>query len=106
MVPKGPCGLATGAILRGRAFDRLGRVAPPRKARADTITAIVYGVYEYPERVLIGRWLPTDMDCVELGCSIGDISRVVLSKLEPDYLLVAVEASQELLDLAETKHSV
>lgn len=101
LVTKGPCGLATGAILRGRAFDRLGRVATPRKARADTIGAIVHGVYEYPERVLIGRWLPTNMDCVELGCSIGVISRVILSKLQPDCLLVAVEASQELLDLAE-----
>ena len=39
LVTTGPFGLATGSILRGRAFDRLGRVATSRKARADTIGA-------------------------------------------------------------------
>jgi FkbM family methyltransferase len=102
LLTKGPVGAATGTIFRGRAFDRLGPVAVPQGASSDTIGAIVHGVYEYPERYLISRLLPTDVDCVELGCSIGIISRVILSKLQPGYRLIAVEASQELLSLAET----
>jgi FkbM family methyltransferase len=101
LLTKGPCGVAAGTILHSRPFDRLGPVAVPPGARVDTVGAIVHGVYEYPERTLIRRWLPSNLNCVELGCSIGIISRVILSKLQPACRLIAVEASQELLDLAK-----
>jgi FkbM family methyltransferase len=99
LLTKGPLGTITGTLLRGRAFDRLGPVATPQGAKADTISAIIYGIYEYPERLLVSRWLPSDIDCVELGCSIGVISRVILSKLKPPCRLIAVEASRDLLGL-------
>jgi FkbM family methyltransferase len=72
----------------------------PDNAKAGVIGGIAFGLYEYPERVLIGRWLPTDLDCVELGCSIGIVSRIILRKLKPMRRLLGVEASAELLDLA------
>jgi len=97
----GPVGVAVGAMLKNRAFDSLGPVAVPRKTQPGTIGAIVFGVYEYPERVLIERWLPSDVDCIELGCSIGVISRVILKKLRADKKLTVVEASASLLDLAK-----
>jgi FkbM family methyltransferase len=65
------------------------------------VSAIVFGIYEYPERVLIERWLPPDLDCVELGCSIGIISRVILNKIHADQKLAAVEASKDLLELSK-----
>ena len=92
--------MATGVILRHRAFDRLGPVEVPQKTKPDMIGAIVFGIYEYPERVLIERWLPPDVDCIELGCSIGVVSRVILKKLHADRKLTGVEASKDLLDLS------
>jgi FkbM family methyltransferase len=100
LITGGPVGTICGSIMRGRVSDALGRVAVPEGAKAESVAAIVFGVYEYPERQLIGRWLPRDIDCVELGCSIGIISRVILSRLQPACRLIAVEASHELLDLA------
>jgi FkbM family methyltransferase len=99
LITDGPVGTICGTIMRGRACDTLGRVAVPEEAKAETVAAIIFGVYEYPERLLISRWLPNDLDCVELGCSIGVISRVILSKLNPACRLIAVEASEKLLDL-------
>jgi len=97
----GPVGTAVGVILKNRAFDSLGPVAVPRKTKPGAIGSIVFGIYEYPERVLIERWLPSDVDCIELGCSIGVISRVILKKLRADKKLTGVEASASLLDLAK-----
>ena len=101
LLTAGPVGVFAGMILRRHAFDRFGRVTVPRNAKPDTIGAIVFGIYEYPERVLIERWLPPDLDCIELGCSIGIISRVILNKIHADRKLTAVEASRDLLDLSK-----
>ena len=101
LLTKGPVGTFVGTIVRRRPFDRLGPVAVPNASGPGATSAIVFGLYEYPERVLIERWLPRDCDCVELGCSIGVISRIILRKLAHPRRLVAVEASRSLLKLAE-----
>ena len=102
LLTKGPVGVFVGMIFRNRTFDHLGSLALPGGAGPETASAIIFGLYEYPERVLIQRWLPQDCDCVELGCSIGVISRIILQKLATPRCLVAVEASPSLLNLAET----
>lgn len=101
ILTSGPVGTVVGWIFRHRCFDRLGPVALPAGSKPDIAGAIVFGVYEYPERVLIERWLPRDLDCIELGTSIGVVSRVILRKLEVSRKLFAVEASVGLLDLAK-----
>lgn len=101
LLTAGPVGVVGGTILRHHTFDRLGRVTVPRSTKPETVSAIVFGIYEYPERVLIERWLPPDLDCVELGCSIGIISRVILKKIHADRKLTAVEASKDLLELSK-----
>jgi FkbM family methyltransferase len=101
LLTAGPVGITVGTLLRHRAFDRLGPISVPRGTKPDIIGGIAFGIYEYPERVLIERWLPTDADCIELGCSIGVISRIILQKLQTDYQLIAVEASADLVNLAE-----
>ncbi len=100
LLTTGPVGILTGWVFRHRCFDCAGPVALPSEAKADIAGAIIFGVYEYPERILIQRWLPRDKDCIELGCSIGIISRLILHKLEPTKRLVAVEASESLLELS------
>lgn len=101
LLTSGPIGTVTGWMLRHRCFDRLGRVQLPEMSKPEIVGAIIFGVYEYPERVLISRWLPRDLDCVELGSSIGIVSRVILRKLAVNRKLFAVEASAVLLDLAK-----
>jgi FkbM family methyltransferase len=100
LLSAGPIGRLTGWLLRDHCFDGRGRVSLPPKATSDVVGAIVFGIYEYPERLLIRRWLPRDIDCIELGSSIGIISRVILQKLEPAKRLMAVEASESLLTLS------
>jgi FkbM family methyltransferase len=100
LLTAGPVGVLSGWFFRHRCFDRAGPVVLPSDAKANIAGAIIFGVYEYPERKLIQRWLPVDLDCIELGCSIGVISRFILRKLEPERRLFAVEASERLLGLA------
>ncbi len=105
LLTNGPIGFATGTIFQSCVFDRRGRIVLPRNAGRQAVAAIIYGVYEYPERVLVKRWLPSDLDCVELGCSVGVVSRIILRKLNASRKLVAVEASKALLELALTNVS-
>lgn len=100
LITAGPIGLIAGRIFRHRCFDHFGPIVLPSTANYDIIGAIIFGVYEHPERKLIQRWLPADLDCIELGCSIGVISRIILHKLEPTRRLFAIEASGTLLDFA------
>jgi len=105
LLTEGPIGALTGAILESRVYDRRGPVIVPIATKRALIAAIVYGVYEYPERVLIRRWLPRNMNCIELGCSIGIVSRLILRSLDPSCRLIAVEASKALFNLAQTNIS-
>ena len=97
----GPFGTIAGLLFRRNCFDLNGGIALPKGSRASTAGTIIFGLYEYPERVLIKKWLPTNLDCVELGCSIGVISRVILHHLDNRQRLLAVEASEQLLQLAQ-----
>ncbi len=100
LLSTGPVGRLAGWFFRDHCFDSHGRVSLPPKATSDVAGAIIFGIYEYPERVLINRWLPPDLDCIELGSSIGIITRVILHRLGPTKRLVAVEASESLLALS------
>lgn len=100
LITAGPIGLIAGRIFRHRCFDHFGTIVLPPTVNYDITGAILFGVYEHSERKLIQRWLPADLDCIELGCSIGVISRVILHKLEATRRLLAVEASETLLDFA------
>jgi FkbM family methyltransferase len=50
---------------------------------------------------LIRRWLPRDADVVELGASIGIVSREILNRIDEQHGLFAVEAVEGLAQLAE-----
>jgi FkbM family methyltransferase len=65
-------------------------------------SSILFGIYEHDERTLISRYLPKNLDCIELGASIGYISRHILNQLEPGCRLVAVEAATRQFELLKT----
>jgi FkbM family methyltransferase len=97
-----PLAGALGSAIRHRPFDGLGRLSLPHDISPKAVTGIACGAYEYSERYLIRKWLPRNLDVVELGASIGIISREILIRIEPQMRLVAVEALQKLVDLAKS----
>ena len=101
LVTASPLAAALGSVIRCFPFDRLGPLTLPETTPAETVTGIACGAYEYSERYLIRRWLPSQFDVVELGASIGIVSREILNKLEPRTKLVAVEAMPLLAEIAE-----
>ena len=90
-----------GSLFGKDVFDMSGRITTPVDASPQMRCGIIFGAYEYSERYLIRKWLPRDCDVVELGASIGVVSREILNRIAGRHRLVAVEASEELARLAE-----
>lgn len=87
--------------LSGRAvFDRNGRILTPDNCTPYTRCGIIFGAYEYSEKYLVRRWLPRDSDVIELGASIGVVSREILRCIGKSNKFVAVEAVPDLAALA------
>lgn len=63
--------------------------------------SIFFRTYEFREVSAIRRYLPSDLDVVELGASIGAVSCQISQRLAPDRKFVAVEAKSSLLEIAE-----
>jgi FkbM family methyltransferase len=59
--------------------------------------AVFWHLYERAEIQLIKRYLPRDLDVIELGSSFGVTAAHALARLDPDRKLVAVEANETLL---------
>ena len=60
---------------------------------------VFLGLYERAERDFVQKYLPPDLDVIELGASIGVVSSEIARKLEVGHKLVSVEADAELLDV-------
>lgn len=93
-----------GRCFSERAFDKFGPVQTPPGCSNSLTSGIVFGIYEYSERFLIRRHLPSNLDVVELGASIGIVSREILRKLDASRRLIAVEALPALAKLA--RHNI
>ena len=94
-----PLASALGKVLHYRPFDWLGTLELPEGTSPKTVSGIAFGVYEYSERYLIRKWLPHDINVVELGGSIGIVSREILHRIEPERSLIVVEAIPKLAEL-------
>ena len=60
------------------------------------------GLYEIDERNLIASVITPGMHVVEMGCSIGILARILAHKVGPNGLVVSIEASPQLYQLATT----
>lgn len=89
-----------GTAFSRRAFDRHGRLSVPLDASPYLVSGLIFGAYEYSERYLIRKWLPKNCNVVELGASIGVISREILHRIDAHERLIAVEAVPSLVELA------
>lgn len=88
------------AIFRSAIYDGKGLLSLPENAPPDVASAIFFRVYERPERLMVRRWLPQQVDCIELGASLGVVSREILQTIESNQTYVGVEASPELAPFA------
>ena len=66
---------------------------------ARTKARLLFRAYESAEYRFMRRYLPADMDAVELGGSLGVMSCLIRRKLDPDHRLIVVEADPEIAGL-------
>jgi FkbM family methyltransferase len=98
---RGLLAATVGRVAPDRLRDDNGKLVIPDSKDWRLISSIRFNVYEFSERYLIGRYLPTRFDCIELGASLGIVSREILKRLAPDKRLVSVEAVPYLKEIAE-----
>ena len=61
-----------------------------------TYASIYWGIYESAERRFILKYLKPDLAVIELGASLGAITSVIASRLQPKIELISVEANPSL----------
>jgi FkbM family methyltransferase len=65
-----------------------------------TKAALFFGTYESAETRLVRKYLPRDLDVVELGASLGVVTCVVRRHISLGRRLISVEANPRLAELA------
>ena len=82
----------------GPVFEYHGlKVTIPPEAGLSAMNALLRGKYERDEAALILRHLPSDRPVIELGGSLGVVSALVASRLEPGTPHMVVEANEDLV---------
>lgn len=83
----------------GPLFDYHGLdVTMPQSAGLAAMNALLRGKYESEEAALIAKHLPPDLPVIELGGSLGVVSRLIRSRLAPATRHLVVEANPDLID--------
>lgn len=72
-------------------------VTVPRLAGLSAMNALIRGKYERDEAALILKHLPPDLPVVELGGSLGVVSRLIASRLSRGTPHLVVEANADLV---------
>lgn len=101
LLTNSPFAFLVGTVFRKEVPCGSGYIVVPEDASPYTRSGIVFGAYEYSERFLIKKWLPSNLDVVELGSSIGIVSRDILTHITYPHRLISVEALEPLARLAE-----
>ncbi len=73
----------------------------PRMASPSLVASVFWGLYESAEVRFVQRYLDPNLDCLELGCGIGLVSREIAKILRPGRRLVCVEPREDLLRCAQ-----
>lgn len=84
----------------GSTFDYHGlSVNVPRAAGLSAMNALLRGKYEREEAALIARHLPPDLPVIELGGSLGVVSKLIRSRLSDGVPHLVVEANADLVPI-------
>ncbi len=76
-------------------------VTVPLEAGLGVCNALLRGKYEREEAALIAKYLPRDVPVIELGGSLGVVSALIGSRLDPETAHVIVEANPDVLAICE-----
>lgn len=83
----------------GWRFDFYGReVVLPELANPGFASALLRGKYEREEAELIGRYLPAGVPVIELGGSLGIVSGLIRSRLNPATPHIVLEANPDIIE--------
>jgi FkbM family methyltransferase len=74
----------------------------PATSAVPAANSLIRGKYERDEAAMILKHLPVDMPVIELGGSLGVISRLVRSRIGPAVPHIVVEANADLIDICTT----
>lgn len=84
----------------GWRFDFHGReVVLPELANPGFASALLRGKYEREEAEFIGRYLPAGAPVIELGGSLGIVSGLIRSRLEPATPHIVLEANPDIIEI-------
>lgn len=84
-----------GKVVRRLFRERVpgsGCVTSTRGVDDRTVATIMFGFYEAAERRFVHRYLPRDIDVVELGGSLGIVTKAILQRTAETRRVVTVEA--------------
>ena len=92
--------LAVRRLMGGRVGNRGSRIDTNNPAVTPWVRTLVYwDMYETAELRFVQRYLPSDLDVVELGGSIGVVASQIARRLEPGRQLISVEANPQIVNL-------
>jgi FkbM family methyltransferase len=81
-------------------------VTLPAHVETGAASALLRGKYEQEEAEFIERFLPAELPVIELGGSLGVVSRLIRSRLSPGVRHIVVEANGALLETLATNSRV
>ncbi len=101
------CHDSIGKIIRAKYNNRI----PSRGCQIDvrdsailspTVAKIYWNIYERAEANFVNKYLPSSLDVIELGSSIGVVSSCIGKQLDHDGVrLICVEANPQLIHVLE-----
>ncbi len=97
-----PVGRLIGLVFRDRVPSTVGPVVTSFPAVAPEVKArLALRLYERAELRFVADALRPDLPVVELGASIGVVTRAIARRVGPDQRILAVEADPDLLEPLE-----
>ena len=74
-----------------------GLIKVPQNTISEIKAKIFLGTYEYAEMKLISKYLPKNNSVIELGGSLGVITRKIQKRISKENIIVTVEANKNML---------
>ena len=87
-----------GGFFRTSIPSPFGWILVPETTSKRNKSDIFFGLYELPERMLIKKYLSPDLPVIELGSSLGIVTRCIQKIINPQLKIIAVEANSRAYD--------
>ena len=88
-----------GSMFRGRIPSFRGWIHVLESTSKKNKTAILLGIYEFPERLLIKKYLKKSLPVIECGASLGVVTRTIQKTISNNQKIIALEPNPNLQDV-------